>query len=135
MTVSCFAMLLMLSLRKCVITFLWNFYFLPNDSPSKTVNNVFLFHPKSSFCSRDIQIYIFSSSPLFLPVSHYFKAWFKINLNVCDVITCLNQNLKKHFVWYLEKEKVYDTETLSIDRVLSKEHFYGKIMQKMYSTS
>ena len=26
---------------------------------------------------------------------------------------------------------MYDIETLSIDRVLSKENFYGKIMQKM----
>ena len=26
---------------------------------------------------------------------------------------------------------MYVTETLSIDRVLPKEHFYGKIMQKM----
>ena len=32
-----------------------------------------------------------------------------------------------HFVWYLEKEKGYDIETLFIDGVLNKEHFYGKI--------
>ena len=37
-----------------------------------------------------------------------------------------------HFVWYLEKEKSYDAETLLIDRVLNKYHFYKiKIMQKM----
>ena len=36
-----------------------------------------------------------------------------------------------HFVWYLEKEKIYDIETLSIDGVLSKEPFYGKIMHKL----
>ena len=36
-----------------------------------------------------------------------------------------------HFVWYLEKEKWYDIETLLTDRVLNKEHFYGKFMQKM----
>ena len=35
-----------------------------------------------------------------------------------------------HLVWYLEKEKSYDIETLSIDRVLNKEHFYGKIIRK-----
>ena len=29
-------------------------------------------------------------------------------------------------VLYLEKEKRYDIENLSIDRVLNKEHFYGK---------
>ena len=44
---------------------------------------------------------------------------------------CLNKNLKTHFVWYLKKEKTYGIETLSIDRVLNKEHFYWKIMQKM----
>ena len=36
-----------------------------------------------------------------------------------------------HFVCYFEKEKRYDTETLSIDGVSNKERFYGKIMEKM----
>ena len=36
-----------------------------------------------------------------------------------------------HFVWYCEKEKSYDNETLPIDRVVIKEHFYAKIMQKI----
>ena len=31
-----------------------------------------------------------------------------------------------HFIWYLEKEKRYDTEALFIDRVLNKEHFNEK---------
>ena len=35
-----------------------------------------------------------------------------------------------HFVWYLEKEKRYGIETLSTDRALNKEHFYGKFMSK-----
>ena len=35
-----------------------------------------------------------------------------------------------HFVWYLEKEKKYDIETLSFDGILNKEHFYGKIIQE-----
>ena len=47
---------------------------------------------------------------------------------VYDVINCLNKNLITHFVWYLEKEKRYEIETLSIYRVLNKEYFYGKIM-------
>ena len=34
------------------------FTFSPNDSPSKTIKNVFLFHLKSPFCSRDIQIFV-----------------------------------------------------------------------------
>ena len=92
---------------------------------------MFLFHLKSSFRSRDIQIFVFPSSPLFLPVSHCFRGWWKINLKVYDVTNCLNKNLLTHFVWYLAKEKRYDIETLSIGRVLNKEHFYWKIMQKM----
>ena len=35
-----------------------------------------------------------------------------------------------YLVSYVEKEKRHDTEPLSIDRVLNKEHFYGKIMRK-----
>ena len=35
-----------------------------------------------------------------------------------------------HFVWYLEKEKRYDIETLLNDRVLNKGYFYGRILQK-----
>ena len=31
----------------------------------------------------------------------------------------------------MRRKKRYDTETLSIDRVLNKERFHGKIMQKM----
>ena len=95
----------------------------------------FLFHLQRSFCSRDIQIFVFLSSPLFLSVSHCFRGWSKINLKVYDIINYLNKNLITHFVWYLGKEKRYDIETLSIDRVLNKEHFYGKVMQKMCTKS
>ena len=34
-----------------------------------------------------------------------------------------------------KKQKRYDIETFSIDRVLNKEPFYGKIMQKMCTKS
>ena len=34
------------------------FFFCFNDSPSKKMNNVFLFHLKRSFCSQDIYIFI-----------------------------------------------------------------------------
>ena len=44
------------SLKLCVWYFVSNFYFLPNDRPSKTM---FLFHMKSSFGSWDIQIFVF----------------------------------------------------------------------------
>ena len=93
------------------------------------------FNQKSYFCSWDNQISLFPSFPLFFPVSHCFRAWSKINLKVYDAINCLNKNSITHFVWYLEKEKRYDTETLSIDGVSNKEHFYGKIMQKICSKS
>ena len=94
----------------------------------------FLFHLKSSFRSRDIQVFIFPSSPLFLPVSHCFRGWSKINVKVYDVINCL-KNLITDFVLYFEKEKRYGVETLSIDRILNQEHFYGKIMLKMCTKS
>ena len=38
-----------------------------------------------------------------------------------------------HFVWYLEKEIRCDIETLLIDRVLTEEHFCGKIIEKNVS--
>ena len=38
-------------LKVCVRYFLSIFYFPPNDSPSETMKNVFLFHLKSSFRS------------------------------------------------------------------------------------
>ena len=88
---------------------------------------LFSFLRYSNFC-----IFIF---PYFFPVSHCFRGWFKKNLKVCDVITCLNKDLITHFVWYLEKEIRCDIETLSIDRELNKEHFYGKIMLKMCTKS
>ena len=116
--------------RACVRYFLSNFYFSPNDSLLKIMKNVF-FHLKRSFRFRDIQGLVFSSSPLFLPVSHCFTDWSKKNLKVCDVINCLNKNLIKHFEWNLGKEIRCDIEALSIDRVLNKEHFYRKSMLKM----
>ena len=87
----------------------------------------FLFHLSISFSSRDIQVFMFPSSPLFLPVSHCFRGWSKKNLKVYEVINCLNKNLITYYIWYLEKEIRCDIETLSIDRVLHTEHFYGKL--------
>ena len=51
------------------------------------------------------------------------------------VINNLKKYLIKNFVWYLKKEKRYNTETLSIDWVLNKEQFYKKIMPKMCTKS
>ena len=95
---------------------LWKMFFISSKK-------LFSFSRYSNFC-----ISIF---PLFLPVSHCFRGWMKINVKFYDVINCLNKNLITHFVWYLEKETRYDIETLSIDRVLNKEHLFLKIMQKM----
>ena len=89
----------------------------------------FISSEKSSFCSRDIQICVCSSSILFLPVSHCFTGWSKKNLKVFDVINSLNKNLT-HFVWYLEKKIRCDIETLSIDRVFNKED-YQKALKKL----
>ena len=102
----------------------------PNDSPLK----IFISSKKLFSFSRCLS-FLFLSSPLFLPVSHCFRGWSKKNLKVYDVINCQNKNLITHFVWYLEKEIRCDIETLSIDRVLNKEHFYRKIMQKMCTKS
>ena len=87
-----------------------------------------MFHLKSSFHSHDIQI--FESSPLFFPLSHCFWGWFKKNLKVYDVITCLSKNLITHLFWYFKKEIRCDTETLSIDRVLNMELFMEALCRK-----
>ena len=94
---------------------------------------MFLFHLKTFFHSQDIQNFVFPSFPLFLPVSHW--DWSKINPKVYHAINCLNKNLITHFVWFHGKEKMYDTESLSIDRVLNKEYYNGKIMHKLHTKS
>ena len=65
--------------RACVCYFLSNFYFSPIDSPSKP-SKCFLFHLKSSFRSRNIQIFVFLSSPVFFFVSHCLNGWSMKNL-------------------------------------------------------
>ena len=42
--------------------FYQTFIFSPNDSPSKTMKSVFLFHQKRSFRSPDIKIFVFFPS-------------------------------------------------------------------------
>ena len=99
---------------------LWKMFFISSKK-------LFLFSKYSSSC--------ISAFPLFFPVSHCFRGCSKKNLKVYDIINCLNKNFLTQFVWYLEKDKRCDTETLIIDRILNKEHFYGKIMQKMCTKS
>ena len=121
----------MITLKACFHFFSTKFYFSPHDSPSKTMTGVFYFILKA-FCSRDIENFVFPSSPLFLPISHCFRAWSKLNLKVYDIINCLNKNLIIYFVWNLEKES-YDIETLSIDIVLNKVIFVEKSYRKCWS--
>ena len=82
---------------------------------------LFSFLRYSNFC-----IFVF---PSFFHASHCFRGSFKKNLEVYDIIKCLNKNLT-HFVCYLGKEIRCDIQTLPIDRVFNTKHFYGKIMQK-----
>ena len=120
---------------KLVPLFFIKFLFFTKWWSFKNYEKCFLFHLKNFFHSRDIQIFVFSSAPVFPLVSHCFRGWSKKNLRVYEVINCLNTNLITHFVWYLEKEKRWDFETLAIDRELNKEHFYRKIMQKIGTKS
>ena len=124
----------LIKIWKLVSTIFIKFLFFTKWWPFKNWK-CFLFHLKSSFHSRDIRIFAFPTCPFFLPVSHCFRVRSNINLKVYDVINCLNKKLITHFVWYLEKEKRYDIGTLTIDRVLNKEHFYEKIMQKICTKS
>ena len=111
--------------------FFINFLFYQMIALHKSYEKCFLFHLKSSFRSRDIQI-IFPSLPIFLPVRHCFRGCSKINLKVYEVINGLNKNLGTHFIWYLGKKKRCDIETLSVDRVLNREYFYGKYAEHMH---
>ena len=120
-------------LKAFVHYFLSNLYFLPNDSPSKTMKNVFYFIWKALFV-LNIFNFLYFFPLFFFPVSHCFRGWSKKNLKVYDVINCLNMNFIT-ICLYLKKEIRCDIETLSIDRELNKEHFYGKIMQKMCTKS
>ena len=81
-----------------------------------------LFHLKSSFCSQDIQNFVFLSFPLFFSVGCCFRGRSKINLKVYDIINCLNKNLITNFVWYHQKEERYDIETRRQGALLWKNH-------------
>ena len=120
---------------KLVSSIFIKFLFFDHMIALRKLWKMLLFHLNSFFRSRDIQIFVLLSFPLFLSVSHCFRGWSKINLKVFYVISCLNKNSITHFAWYLEKEKRYDIETLSIDAVSDNEHFYRKIMPKMGSKS
>ena len=60
------------SLKLVSAIFYQLFIFATNDSPLKTMKNVFLFNLKSSFRSRDIQTFVIFSPPLH--ISRFKKA-------------------------------------------------------------
>ena len=95
------------------------FLFFTKMIPLQKIWEIFFISSRS----WDIQLFVFPSYNLFLSVSHWFRAWSKINLKVYDVSNCLNKNLITHFVWYLQKRKRYGIENLLTDRLLT---FLGK---------
>ena len=103
--------------------------------PLQNLWKMFFISSKKLFSFSRYLFFCVSIFPSFSPCQPLLRAWSKINLKVYDVINCLNKNVIIYLVWYLEKENRYDIETLSIDRVLNKKHFYGKIMQKMCTKS
>ena len=56
-----------------------------------------------------------------------------INLQVYNVMNCPNKNLITHFVSYLEKEKRYDIETLSILWKNNAENVHQKLVPDPFS--
>ena len=94
--------------------------FLCHQMALEKLWKMFLFHLKSSFCSRDIQIFVFSSSCLFLTFIHCFRGWSKKNLKDYDVINCLSKNVITHFVWYLDCMQEILLKTRYFEKGLSK---------------
>ena len=117
---------------KFLSTIFYQIFIFHQSIALKNYEKCFLFNLKSSFCSWDIQIFVFSSSPLFFPVSHCFRRWSKKNLKIYDVINSVNKNLITHFVLYLQKEVRYDIETLSIDKELNKEYLWKNHAENMH---
>ena len=74
--------------KACVRYFLSNFYFLIKWSAFKNYEKYFLFHLKTSFRSRDIQIFVIFSLPF-----HTFqiqKGKWKWNNLWCHNLVCIN---------------------------------------------
>ena len=82
---------------------------------------------KKLVSSSRYSIFCISIMPFFSPVGQCFRGWWKVNLKVYDVMNCRNEKLITRFVWYPKKKKRYEIEI----RILNKEYFYKKNMQKM----
>ena len=59
--------------KACAHFFLSNFYFSPNDIPSKTIKNVFYFIKKALFVLEIFKFLYFRQTSLFFPVSHCLR--------------------------------------------------------------
>ena len=55
-----------MNVKACIHYFLSNFYFSPNDSPSKTMKNVFYFIQKARFIPEILKL-LYLHLPLFFP--------------------------------------------------------------------
>ena len=96
------------------------FFFFTKWEPLKIFEKCFSFQISDFVLEIFTFLYFYPSHH---PVGHCFRRWSKMNFKVHDVMNCLKKNSIKHSVWYLEKEKRFDIETLSIDGVSDKEHF------------
>ena len=98
---------------------LWRMLFISSKKP-------FLF---------EIFLFLYFHLPVFFSLPTIALEVDPTKILVYGIINCLNKNLITHFIWYLKKEIRYDIETLSIYRVLNKEHFHEKIIQKICTKS
>ena len=69
-------------------------------------------------------------SPLFTFVGQCWEKMTKLNCKGSHIINWRKENLKRHFIWYLCKEIRSNKELEQL--IFSKEHFYGKHIQKTF---
>ena len=117
-----FCTLLCTVFKACVCYFFDKFLFFTKWQPFKNYEKRFLFNLKSSFRFEIFKFLYFRLSLFFSLSAIALELDPRWILKVYDAINCLHKNLITHFVWYLGKEEIYDTETLSIDRILNEEH-------------
>ena len=109
-------------LKACVCYFLSKFYFSPNDSPSKTMKNVFYFIEKALFIVEIFKSFVYSSSPLFslsaialeddsrkiLSLWYHQLSKYEINNTLCLIHWERNEVWHWNFVhWYSIKYRTF----------------------------
>ena len=102
------------------------FLFFNKDIEFQKLWKMLFIFSKKLFSSSSYSNFWIPVLSFFLPVGHCLRRWSKLNLKVYNVINCLNKNLITNFVWYFEKKKRYDIETLPIDGVSDKRTFLYK---------